>query len=832
VKEQFKKDLIRSGFLHRPLPLYSEGSLEKKWETRQVHKRHAIWDKDTSLLPSHDGEGEVLFGVSETDERFFGLKGNTITYCWPEAMSPDGDCAFYGTVHAKFSFAEENWEDYHCLTFWVKPECRGSRIVNMNLGIRNEGEVKVPDEYYREGSHVVNLINHEWNRCIWEFGSMARDKITELEFNCRLNGKDTSTGEDVCFLVKEVYLEKVDQPEPDKGWLCHKDKIAYSTSGYFANGTKTAITGLEEERFQLMDAEHHLVIYEGNVKEVTFQGEEYRILDFSTVCTEGNYYLKMGHACTKVFPISEEVYEEAIWKVLNFLFCERCGYPVPEKHGLCHRDVVAKHEGKIISFGGGWHDAGDMSQQLIHTAEVTQALFELAEAVKEQGKRNQFQKDNQQNSENGIQHKDAIIQEINTGNSSNIVWNDLLYERLLEEALWGLEFVINSRFGDGYRATSAGLVRWTNGKIGDEDDVEVRSHNHAFENLLCSGICAVAARVLQDTDPELAWKCLQISKEDNSFGMDRWEKVGMELPIMWEHTYNSSMSQYYALISWNSSLLYERTGDKSYAFAAANYGRRLMNCQETKGKAEGFRGYFYRDESRKIIVHYSHQSREYMFTQAFEQLIKTQPEHEDRQEWEHAMRLYGEYLKKLMLYASPYQMIPAGLFHENEAEDKETFDILHLLVNYDDQKDHYIDQLKQGTNLGDGYYVKNFPVWFSFRGNTAIHLAMGMASASIGGYFHDEQLSQLAKEQLYWISGKNPFRQSFLYGEGDRYLQQYAVMPGEMTGEMPVGVQTDKDEDIPYWPHNNNATYKEVWTSSACRWLWTLSSIYNGENSD
>jgi hypothetical protein len=174
-------------------------------------------------------------------------------------------------------------------------------------------------------------------------------------------------------------------------------------------------------------------------------------------------------------------------------------------------------------------------------------------------------------------------------------------------------------------------------------------------------------------------------------------------------------------------------------------------------------------------------------------------------------------------------MIPAGLYHETEAEDKETFELLHLLVKHEDQKEHYIKQLEQGVSLGEGYYVKNFPVWFSFRGNTAIQLAMGMAAAQAGGYFKDRELLWLAKEQLYWFSGKNPFRQSLIYGEGDRYLQQYAVMPGEMTGELPVGIQTDRDEDIPYWPHNNNATYKEVWTSSACRWLWTLAAIYRGE---
>jgi hypothetical protein len=111
--------------------------------------------------------------------------------------------------------------------------------------------------------------------------------------------------------------------------------------------------------------------------------------------------------------------------------------------------------------------------------------------------------------------------------------------------------------------------------------------------------------------------------------MERFEEVGMELPIMWEHTYNSSKSQYYALIAWTASGLYECTKEAGYAETAAQYGARLLLCQETEGRAQGFRGFFYRDESQKCMIHYSHQSREYMFTQAFMKLCETQPEHKD-----------------------------------------------------------------------------------------------------------------------------------------------------------------------------------------------------------
>lgn len=55
-----------------------------------------------------------------------------------------------------------------------------------------------------------------------------------------------------------------------------------------------------------------------------------------------------------------------------------------------------------------------------------------------------------------------------------------------------------------------------------------------------------------------------------------------------------------------------------------------------------------------------------------------------------------------------------------------------------------------------------------------------------------------AREQLYWVSGKNPFGQSLLCGEGSSYAQQYAAPAGEMVGEMPGGVQIRANEDRRY----------------------------------
>ena len=479
--------------------------------------------------------------------------------------------------------------------------------------------------------------------------------------------------------------------------------------------------------------------------------------------------------------------EDAIWKALNFIFCERCGCPVPNKHGKCHTDVICEHNGAILSFGGGWHDAGDMSQQMLQTAEVAQEILELASRVKD---------------------------------------DPLLYHRLMEEGLWGLEFTLKSRFGDGFRASSVGLGIWTEGLIGDGDDVKTRVHNQAFQNFFCAAVEAQAGLVLKEFDRDLGWKCVETAKEDFRFAKQRFLEKGMEKPIMWEHTLNSGKSQYYAAAVWAAASICANEPSEEFEKEAKKFGAKLLACQETETDGVPMKGFFYRDESHKAIVHFTHQGRDHSFVQAIEMLCRAFPEAEEKPAWEKSLRLYGDYLKGLYAMATPYGMIPAGIHHMSETEDKETFELLHLLVEFEKEKENYAKQLKNGIVLGNDYYVRMFPVWFSFRGNSAIMLGMGKAAGIVGRYFGDEKLKEIAREQLYWMSGKNPFCQSLIYGEGARYSQQDANYPGEMTGEMPVGIETLENEDEPYWPSGNNATYKEVWLTPAGRWLSIIAELY------
>lgn len=795
ARTSFAEELQESLYIHKPLPLHRKNSLEAEFAGKKVTARKNIWSGDKeSCIPEAQKEGKVT--IEDTREgRVIRLLGNMTAEHWPEGAPADGDYTNYGTASFTFRLSGESWEGYNRLHFQVLPRVSTARVLHLNVSVKNEGEIPVPDPYFREGASVFDLKNGEWNDCIWEFTSMARDKITELTFYVYLSGQAVSWEDKLIYDIRDIGLEQVENPEPEKGWECKKDSIVLSTAGYFPTGRKEAVANLGAagpgacqddgaRAFQVCRANDGEAVFRGLVQEVQNERGSFQVLDFSALCEEGNYYLKVGEVTSPVFAISENLCEEAVWKLINFVYNLRCGMPIPGRHMTCHTDSLAEHGGVKLSFAGGWHDAGDLSQQVAQTGEMVHALCQAAEHYR---------------------HRKA------------------LHDRLLEEAQWGLDFVLRTRFGDGFRATSAGVTRFTKGHIGDFDDVAVRVFDHSYENFLFAGVEAYAAYAFREDDPELGRASLAAAKEDFAFAEKKFAETGVDPAHMYEHTYNSGLSQYYAVIVWAAANLYQVCGEEEYASKAVEYAGKLMACQEKGEAGLAVSGFFYRDESHRSIVHFNHQSREHQFLQALILLCRVLPGHPECAAWEEAVRRYTEYQKWIMQNTAPYGMLPAGVHRMDEPEDKELFPYLHILVDYDAEYPHYQKQLMQGKRLDEMHVLKNFPVWFSFRGNSAILLSGGIAAAQAGDYLKDEEARQIGREQLYWMWGKNPFGQSLQYGVGSRYCSQYGVYVGECVGEVPVGIETYGDEDIPYWPQNNNATFKEVWIGVACRMLWLMS---------
>ena len=785
-----EKQIYETGLIHSPLPLDSSRSYEAYGLKKEILSHRTITGMTDLTGWVHSGQGKMTYSKEQTISGNGSLKLEFPTFTGKRATgsSSDPDYATYGNSRVTYNIGGANWEKYNRIEFYIYPDCDGARVVNMNLTFENDNSIPKAGYNIPPGAHLINLINKQWNRCFLDINDLQRDKVMKIGFSTALKGKDRTTGDSAVYYIDKIELQEIESPEIVSGWMPGNNKIVYSTTGYVQKGNKVALVNMDKNkhnnRFCLIDVRNNQTVFEGKItRERTTLGE-FDLVDFTVFDLQGEYALKVGDVTTPSFRIDERVWENSLWRTLNFIFCQRCGYPVPGIHGTCHTDLCSVHDGKTISYAGGWHDAGDLSQQTLQTADVTYALLESYNKLKST--------------------------------------NTPLAMRMLEEAEWGLEFVLRNRYGDGYRASSVGLLIWQDGVFGTLDDIStVRVHNLAFDNFLYAGYEAYAAMTI-DRDPMLQEYLRKVAKEDFEFALKRHREVGYgEFIHFYEHSYNTSESQYMATVSWAAGMLYKLTKDPYYAGIAAEYIRYTLDCQRREPLKDGnkTRGFFYRDKSRKSIVHYIHQSREQIYMQALTLLCETQPEHPDYKEWAESIRLYGDYIKGLMQYTAPYGMASSGVYHVEEYKDSIGFYSLHLFPPAN-ARELYVEQVKKGVRLDGEHYMKRFPVWFSiFNGNTAIHLSTGKAAAICGNFLNDEELLEIGREQLYWTVGKNPFGQSLIYGEGDNYPQMDSFSSGEITGEMPVGIRSLGNDDIPYWPQTNNACYKEVWVTSAGKWL-------------
>jgi hypothetical protein len=74
-------------------------------------------------------------------------------------------------------------------------------------------------------------------------------------------------------------------------------------------------------------------------------------------------------------------------------------------------------------------------------------------------------------------------------------------------ARWGLDWILKTSFGDGYRNQGSVSSRWTDGILGNSDDIASTARNTPMGNFTASASEAIAARVLKESDPRLAAYC-------------------------------------------------------------------------------------------------------------------------------------------------------------------------------------------------------------------------------------------------------------------------------------------------------------------------------------
>ena len=751
-----------------PMQALRENSLETSWLNKEVYESLLLDNMEDLDNWAKNGVGEM----SLTDER--AKKGKTsVRLKFPANRPPDSGP--YPNTGIRKTFNNENWSEYNRISLWVYPELENAGFVTLAIMLNNEGETRVPDVYGRTGRHDVILENGKWNNVVWEIPFLSRDKVTSLSFVHIISGKEFRGIADYGYLDFDLLeLQKVD-PDHYEGWDVAPGRIAFSHSGYQTGGRKTAIMGdTEEKEFSLIHIESGRTLLTGPVQKTESYINQFNVLDFSQVNQEGTYILNVGNISTLPFRIGDDVWKESIWKSVNYWYCQRCGQAIDGVHDACHQDVTVRHDSLQIVVNGGWHDAGDLTQMIYNTAPAVYAMFSLADHTRSTDR--------------------------------------TLSDRLVEEALWGLDWILKTRFGNGYRHNFGGIGRWTDGIIGNEDDLSFTAQKLPFENFLSASAAARAALTLRHIDPVKADYCVRVATEDWE-----WAVEGMTIPEV-------EICGEAVITSMN---LFKLTGDEKFARKAIEWAEAIMESQQqnyTPWKIP-FAGFFYRNADKLQILRYNPIAQDQAPIMALEKLCMEFPHHEQWINWYSAIALHAEYLKATSRFSEPYGMIPQSIFHIDEQHTRSLYGLQQSSLAGKDRDASYRQQVMSGMELGNGYYLRFFPVWFGHRGNFGIQLAQAKALAVASGLRNDLDGINLSRMQLEWITGKNPFAQSTMWGEGYDFSPLYTPSSGHIVGGLPVGIQTAENRDLPFWPASILYNYKEIWSNPSARWLWLMEDV-------
>ncbi|MCK4375214.1 MAG: glycoside hydrolase family 9 protein, partial [Candidatus Brocadiae bacterium] len=576
---------------HRPLMEASyENSLMRRYLSKEVHESVVLDDMESDRGWRVAGIGELSYTaeIARTGRHSMQLRIPMRDEEYLRAHSRDGSltCKQGGSVSATLKFdPPQDWTSLNRISLWVYVQPSAMHSYSFHISFNCEGSV--PGPVTPLAVHFIqDLEPGRWNHVVWEIPDLQRDRVAAFSIGQLLRGHGPEEGGTATYNIDRIDLERVDS-ETYRGWRVAPGKIAFNHVGYRPSGPKVAFAGdTGTEEFELVAARNGETAARFPVKEITNERGRFQELDFSAFTEPGRYFLRCGDSASRPFEIAEELWYGTIEKALNSYYGLRCGFPVPGVHGVCHADLRGKRGDTLKVINGGWHDAGDLSQGSHRTGA---SLYGMLRTYAE------------------LRRRDLQPE---------------LRERLLEEAGWGLDWLLKTRFGSGYRITWVTGRIYTDNEIGTIDDTIAPARHTAFENFLFAAVAAYAHQVLAEADQDLATRSLAAAVEDYRATLDE------------RSDWSDATRDEAAFGALAAVQLFRSTGEGHYAEEAAEFGRRLLQCQEQRF-VDGIpiAGYFYRDALRERVVHDHHLSFEGSPLVALEALCEALPDHEHWMDW-------------------------------------------------------------------------------------------------------------------------------------------------------------------------------------------------------
>ena len=734
---------------------------EYRWQHKDIKDSLVLFNGDTLNNVTINGRGTLSLSSKHTLNNNFSLCVTTNTDI--ENITPRPSTSLH------FEFNKVDLTKFNRMSAMIYIEATGYQNFYFHFLFGNAG--------YKT-NHAPSIYPNKWTYVTWEVDHIKRDEITEIDITPFLMGCPPEALPIINIYIANISAELVDK-DFDEGWNLDQ-RIAYCHSGYMPVSRKIALTGYcENDYFTITNVDTNKQ-YKYKVKEKETNLGKFYVLEFTNVTDTGTYVLEIDNRKTEPFLIDFTCFDSTIWKSLNFLRSLRCGEDVEGVHSACHLNCKSVHpDGRMVPNFGGWHDAGDVSQFEIPTAEITHSLCDLAFTLK---------------------------------------GNNFIYNRLLEEAKVGLSWLLRTRFGDGYRAMAVTYNIWRKNVVEPTNySILNKAECGSFENFLSAGALACGARLFKDTNTNYSNWCLRSAIEDFKFACEEYDNN--IYTVRWGEPIESQTGGTAILAACE---LYSITNDSFYLEKAKEFATIVMECQE-KGTEAPMKGFFYEDKDHKYILCYEHRGHEQSPIQGLAKLYQLLPVSEFRDSIKKSLDLYRTYVLDSMKYGKPYHFLPGHIYNINKINLKHF--TLPPKMTGEAASEMLVNQIKCGIDLGDGWFLRLMPISVTRRGFHATLLSKTKAVSALAKVLSDSELRAVSLAQIEWVLGKNPFASSTMYGEGNNYHPLYVAFSRQIVGSLPVGIKTKDNNDIPYWPTINNAVYKEIWGHTTAKYLWVLADV-------
>jgi endoglucanase len=330
-----------------------------------------------------------------------------------------------------------------------------------------------------------------------------------------------------------------------------QESVFVNQLGYPLKGLK-AFTATEPGEFELVELDSGRPLFAGAVSSLKQDEPSGRAVakgNFSGFEQSGSFFIRMKEsgAVSPVFVIGERPYAPVGKALLKSFYFQRCGvelteeYAGPWSHGACHLAEAHVHGNPEERHpqAGGWHDAGDYGK---YTVAGVKAIADLLLAYE--------------------RFPGAFAEPVGIPNYSGL-------PDVLEEVKVELEFLLLMQRPDGavyHKVTSAEFPSWDCMPELDGAELIFSPVSDTAAGSFAAGM-ALAARVYQGLDPDLAQRCADAAKLAWRSLQGRPAAEGFRNPpgiVTGEYGDSSRDDELY----WAAAELFRLTGEAVYLQAA------------------------------------------------------------------------------------------------------------------------------------------------------------------------------------------------------------------------------------------------------------------------